>query len=211
MMEYVEIAGWLGTLLTFTAYSMRNMLPLRMIALASNIAFMTYGALVPVYPMLVLHMGLFPLNAFRLYEIRRGMKRMKEVRSGKQPLDVLAPFLKTKTYKEGDIIFSQGDKPDKVYLLETGTISLPEVDVTLEGPNLFGEMAYFTSAPERTTSAICAGDCTIAAIDGKTFMGLYRQHPEFGHYVVTLIATRLITSDPARRAAYEGFVPPAEE
>ncbi|SFS15241.1 Crp/Fnr family transcriptional regulator [Yoonia litorea] len=210
MMAYVEIAGWLGTLLTFTAYSMRNMLPLRIIALAANLAFMTYGALVPVYPMLVLHLGLFPLNAFRLYEIQRGMRRMKEVRSGKQPLDVLTPFLKTKAYKKGDTIFSQGDKPDKVYLLETGAISLPEVNVRLEGPSLFGEMAYFTNAAERTTSAVCASDCTIAAVDGKTFMGLYRQHPEFGHYVIALIASRLITSDPARRAAYEGFVVKAE-
>jgi hypothetical protein len=47
-------------------FSMRSMRALRLVAIASNIAFITYGAMGNLYPILVLHSLLLPLNVFRL-------------------------------------------------------------------------------------------------------------------------------------------------
>lgn len=204
-MGYLEIFGWLGALFTLGAYSMRSMLPLRCVALAANFAFITYGSLVPVYPMLVLHLFLLPLNTYRLWEILRGMRLMKQARSGDGPLDALKPFVKPVAFSKGDVIFRRGDAPDSVYFLESGEVTLPEIGATLPAGSLFGEMAYFTNEPQRTTSAICASDCVVQTLDDKTFMMLYRQHPEFGHYVVRLIAQRLIKGSVIRPSLYDGF------
>jgi hypothetical protein len=59
-------------LMTFTTTSMRL---LRIIGIASNIAFISYALVGGMMPILVLHSLLLPLNLFRLFQIehaRRG-------------------------------------------------------------------------------------------------------------------------------------------
>lgn len=204
-MAWLELFGWLGAFLTISAYSMRSMLPLRFIALGANLSFITYGAFVPVYPMLFLHVSLLPLNLYRLREILISMKRMREGNEGERPLDALLPYLKPTPFSDGDVIFRKGDPPDRVYYIEKGMVLLPEVGVELTDGTIFGEMGYFTKAAERTTSAICVGDCEIMAIDTKNFMTIYRQHPEFTHYIIRLMAMRLIDGSQKNPDLYAGF------
>jgi hypothetical protein len=54
-------------LMTFMAKDMRV---LRTVAILSNVAFIIYGALEMLPPVLCLHLVLLPLNVFRLSEIR---------------------------------------------------------------------------------------------------------------------------------------------
>ena len=210
-MQYVEVIGWLGAIFTLGAYSMRSMLRLRITALAANLAFITYGAAAPVYPMLALHLALLPLNLFRLREILFGMSQLRKARTAEHPLEALKPFLKPTKFSDGDVIFRRGDPPDHVYFLEKGSIVLPELGETLSGRTIFGEMAYFTSANARTTSAICEGDCSIMKIDERSFMSLYHQHPEFGHFVIRLIAERLISGSRKNPEIYDGFSSAVEQ
>lgn len=61
-----ETFGWLAsslTLLTFTCADMRR---LRCAALGANAAFIAYGALAQLWPVLVLHLLLVPINLWRL-------------------------------------------------------------------------------------------------------------------------------------------------
>ena len=190
---------------------MRNMLPLRCIALAANVSFIVYGAFVPVYPMLVLHLSLLPLNLYRLIEILKSMRRMREATSTDLPIDAIRPFLKPRHFSEGDVIFLRGDPPDHVYFLEKGSVELPEIGETLTDGTLFGEMAYFTRARQRTTSAVCTSDCKIMTIDERSFMGIYRQHPEFGHFIISLIAQRLVEGSQKKPELYKGFSEDAAE
>ena len=76
----IVIAAWLAALLVFSSFFMKTMIPLRVIAIASNIAFVTYallglkyGIFGRVYPILVLHASLLRLNVLRLREIKRLM------------------------------------------------------------------------------------------------------------------------------------------
>ena len=65
-MNYVTMIGFLAAGLVIATLSMRTMIPLRIIGLASNIAFVTYGVLFGSIPTVILHSILFPLNVYRL-------------------------------------------------------------------------------------------------------------------------------------------------
>jgi hypothetical protein len=49
----------------------KTMAALRLFAIASNIAFIGYGYLGHMHPILLLHAGLLPLNVWRLWQTRR--------------------------------------------------------------------------------------------------------------------------------------------
>jgi CRP/FNR family transcriptional regulator, cyclic AMP receptor protein len=52
------------------AFCMRHMAALRLTAIASNLAFIAYGASAGLDPVLMLHVLLLPLNAARLLQER---------------------------------------------------------------------------------------------------------------------------------------------
>jgi len=70
-MGYIDWLGWAAALLTLVTFSMKTMIPLSAIAIASNIAFISYGALAEIYPVVALHSTLLPFNFIRLLQMRR--------------------------------------------------------------------------------------------------------------------------------------------
>ena len=67
-MSITEPIGYLASALVLATFSMRDMAALRWMAIASNLAFIGYGSLADVGPVLVLHLLLLPLNLARLRE-----------------------------------------------------------------------------------------------------------------------------------------------
>jgi len=66
----VEWVGWLASALVLATFCMRGMVGLRLTAIASNLAFIAYGASAGIDPVLMLHVLLLPLNALRLAQAR---------------------------------------------------------------------------------------------------------------------------------------------
>lgn len=190
-MVWFDVAGWLGALLTAGAYSMRNMKWLRIVAVGANLSFITYGFAASVWPMLVLHLFLLPLNLFRLMEITRASARLHLSRYAPDPLAPLKPFLKRTSFDEGHVLFQKGDTADRVYVVEEGEVGLPELGKSLGPGALIGEVALFDPSRSRTASAICKTPCRLATIDEVDFMRLFHQSPEFGVYILRLVADRL--------------------
>lgn len=56
---------------------MTTMVPLRMLALTSNLLFSLYGLVGHIYPVLVLHVVLMPINLTKLVEIRSRARAAK--------------------------------------------------------------------------------------------------------------------------------------
>lgn len=71
-MNLVEPLGYLASALVLATFCMRDIVTLRWMAIASNLAFMAYGALADVGPVLALHLMLLPVNMVRLAESLRG-------------------------------------------------------------------------------------------------------------------------------------------
>ena len=60
-----ELLGYAAAGLVLATFCMRDMLSLRVVAIASNIAFISYGALAEISPVLLLHVVLLPVNTQR--------------------------------------------------------------------------------------------------------------------------------------------------
>ena len=75
-----EPLGYVASTLVFATFWMRTMLPLRLVAIASNVAFIGYGWLVGIKPVLMLHLSLLPMNVYRLVQARRAALRRRKPR-----------------------------------------------------------------------------------------------------------------------------------
>ena len=65
-MNVIQLIGYFASALDLATFCMRNMVALRYVAIASNLAFIAYGALADIGPVLVLHLLLLPVNVVRL-------------------------------------------------------------------------------------------------------------------------------------------------
>ena len=75
-MQTPELIGYLASTLVFATFYMKTMMPLRTVAIASNVAFITYGYLGGMAPILILHVALLPLNLWRLHQTQQLVKRV---------------------------------------------------------------------------------------------------------------------------------------
>jgi hypothetical protein len=67
-MNEVDLLGYAAALLVLATFCMRDMVSLRVLAIASNLAFLGYAALAGIHPVLMLHALLLPMNVWRLVE-----------------------------------------------------------------------------------------------------------------------------------------------
>lgn len=104
---------------------------------------------------------------------------------------------KQENFKEGDIIFREGDSGNDFYLIVSGEISIQveenEVARIKQG-QIFGEMAMLDDAT-RTASAIAAGPSLVFSIT-RDILG--SKMPKFANKVIVSIARQL--SDKLREA-----------
>jgi CRP/FNR family cyclic AMP-dependent transcriptional regulator len=64
-----DAAGYLASVLLVMAFCMKNIVSLRLIAIASNVAFLTYAIGLGLFPMGLVHAILLPVNCWRLWHV----------------------------------------------------------------------------------------------------------------------------------------------
>jgi hypothetical protein len=65
-MSWIDFVGFGASAMVLATFCMTRMLPLRLFAIMSNILFGAYGYLDHLYPVLLLHLVLLPVNCLRL-------------------------------------------------------------------------------------------------------------------------------------------------
>jgi len=65
----IDAIGYLAASLVFATFWMRSMSTLRGVAIASNLAFIAYGYIGDLMPVLLLHLLLLPVNVLRFSEL----------------------------------------------------------------------------------------------------------------------------------------------
>jgi CRP/FNR family cyclic AMP-dependent transcriptional regulator len=184
-----------------TSSFVKTMVPLRGLAVLSNVGFMIYGLLHPLPIMALLHATLLPINFVRFSEMLRLTRR---VRAASQSADLsglwLKPYMKASRKKAGEVLFAKGDTADHLYYLAEGRIEIVEIGQTLEAGRMFGEIAFFSPSRRRTATARCLDDCLVLSVNEHTVRELYYQNPSFGFELVGLVAARL-SADSARLSA----------
>jgi hypothetical protein len=67
-MNIWDAVGYLASAFVFAAFCMKDMIPLRLVAVCSNVAFLTYGLALGLIPVWLLHAILLPINCWRLWQ-----------------------------------------------------------------------------------------------------------------------------------------------
>ena len=179
--------------------TVKTMIPLRWLAIGSNVGFVAYGALHPSYPMLLLHAMLLPINLLRLREMIRLTRRVAAVSAEADRSGVwLRPYMRAAKRRKGSVLFRKGDRGDRLYLLAEGRIELVEIGASITPGEIFGELAFFSPDRRRALTARCAESSTVLSIDERTVRELFYQNPAFGFKLVEHVAGRL--SADVRRA-----------
>ncbi len=190
-MSYIELFGWAAAATTFASHSMKTMLPLRLAAICANLLFITYGTLNSALPVLVLHIGLLPLNCFRLVQIVRTTRQVRAANPASGLPAGLVSLLSPVAVDEDAVIFRRGDPADRIYFIKSGRVLLEEIGAEMHAGELFGEVAFFSENRTRTLTARCLGRCELAAMSEAEFTRFYYQDPAFGFFLLRLLARRL--------------------
>jgi CRP/FNR family transcriptional regulator, cyclic AMP receptor protein len=191
-MSVGELSGYLAAGLVFLTFYMKTMVPLRVIGLCSNCAFIIYGYLGGLYPVLVLHLILLPLNGLRLREMLQLTQQVRETAHGDlNVMDWLKPFASPRQVHAGEVLFQKGDAASDMFIVVSGRFRLAETGIEIEPPNVVGEFGLL--APERTRSQTleCVEEGTLLQISYSQVEQLFFQNPKFGFHFLKLITQRL--------------------
>ncbi len=190
-MRIGEIAGYLAAVLVFLTFYMKTMIPLRIIGICSNCMFILYGSLDGLYPVLVLHLILLPLNGLRLREMLRLTKQVRRAAQGDLNMDWLRPFTSTHRARSGDVLFRKGDTADAMFFVVSGRYRLTEFGIDIPSGEIVGELGLFALNKSRTQTLECIGDGELMKISYEQVKQLYYQNPQFGFYFIQLTTRRL--------------------
>jgi len=208
-MSWVEAAGYFASALVFATFCMKTMIPLRLVAIASNVAFIAYGFAGHIYPVFILHSVLLPMNVWRTVEMLRLVKRVEAAATGDLSIDWLKPFMKGERHKAGAVLFRRGDEADRLYMLLTGKIMLEEIAQVLNPGIVFGEIALFSADHRRTQTAKCLTDIELLWISERDLAQLCYQNPAVAFHLLRLISSRLSSDSSRARAAEASAAAPA--
>jgi len=192
MSGWQEFIGYLGTGLAFMTFYMKAMLPLRYIAVSSNAAFIVYGYYTGMYPVLVLHLMLLPLNIVRIVELQRLMAQVALAGQGEVSIEVLLPFMTRHSFKAGDTLFRKHDPAREMYYILQGVVRIEEVGMDIGPGQVAGIMGVFAPARTRPWDAVCQTDGEMLMLSEKKLMEICYQNPQLGMSVTRLVTQRAI-------------------
>ncbi len=202
-MRFAEIIGYVAAALVFATFSMKTMVPLRVVGICSNLFFIAYGYLNPAYPLLVLHCMLLPLNIFRLRQMQSLVKETKEAFEGDLDMNWIKPFTTTRAIAPGEVLFRKGDAANEIIFIMSGSLRIPELGIAVPPGEVVGELGMLSPDKVRTQSAICVDGGQILVITYDQVRQLFFQNPKFGYYFMQISARRLFENMKRMQAEIE--------
>jgi CRP-like cAMP-binding protein len=187
-----HLAALAGIALVVAGAFVRTMMPLRWLAVGSNLGLLLFGALHPSTVTLITAGALLPINLWRAVEVTRLTRRVSRAGVDADLAGLwLKPYMRTRRLKSGQTLFVKGAPADRLYLLVRGPLVLVEIGLAIEPGRIFGEIGLFSPDGRRTQTARALGDCQLLEIDGRTVRQLFYQNPAFGFHLIGLLAGRL--------------------
>lgn len=197
-LSFATALGLIGVGFAFSSFLMRRMMPLRALALASNVFLIAYYVIAlgshieSQLPGLLLQALLLPVNAWRLWDLHRLVRSIESASDDTPITEWLIPHMRRKLFKAGTTLFEKGDVADELIYIASGTLRLPEIGVTRGPGELMGEIGLFSPDRKRTATVVCETDCVLYRMTARTIHLLYFQNPKLGFYLIRLIVQRLL-------------------
>lgn len=187
-----EIFGYIASILVFATFYMRTMLPLRIVAVASNIAFITYAAIDGLTPILILHSALLPLNLLRLMQIRELGEQVERASSHEFSAAAILPFMRKRVVRVNEVLFSANDLAEELFYIVEGEVFLPEVQQSVGPGSFIGEIALFSASGRRTATAIARTNGVVMTLSKKAVLAALLQSPQLGIHLLRIITARML-------------------
>ena len=184
--------GFIGAVLTLASYLMKSMMPLRLVALSANIFFVVYGYLESALPSLMLYAAMIPINAKKVWEMKKLVRAIENAKSETPVSEWLLPHMTRREVKAGTTLWHRGDKATEMLYVEKGQLKLQEYDELIGPGSLVGEIGLFAPDNRRTRTIVCATDCTLYGLSAEAMALLYYENPKLGYHVMRLIVARLM-------------------
>ncbi len=200
-MTFGALAGYIASVLVFATFCMKTIVPLLIVAVASNVFFLLYGLLEGLVPILLLHLALLPLNLLRLAQLRVSAREIEEAFQESFSPNAILPLMQDVPLEAGSVIFRIGEPSDAVYLIGEGSVQLPELGIRLQPGDIFGEIGLFSDHGERTASAVMHEAGLLYRLDRKDLASALVQHPRMGIHLLRLITRRLMQNATSDRPA----------
>ena len=201
-MTLFELLGYAGGALVFATFYLKTMIRLRLVAIASNVVFIIYAYMGHLVPILVLHILLLPLNVWRLFEVRQLIAKVRaSAQTGMQAPELIVPYLRSVWRSKGEAIFSRGDDADCVYYLFEGSVRLQDKNLIVPQGQMIGINGIFSLEHQRTDTAVCLSDVELGVISKDKILELFYQSPDFGAFLIRMVAQRAALDTQPRAAS----------
>jgi len=153
---------------------------------------MAYGLGARIYPILILHAILLPLNCIRLVQMRALIRKVRDAAQGELSMQWLMPFMHRRHVAKGETLFRRGDPAMELYLILSGSIRLVDIAVSVGPGSVLGEIGIFAPTAERMDTAMCETDVDVGVVGNDKVLQLYHQNPKLGFYLIRLVIQRLL-------------------
>jgi CRP/FNR family transcriptional regulator, cyclic AMP receptor protein len=191
-MSIGEVFGYIASVLVFATFYMKTMVPLRLVAIASNAAFIIYASIGGLTPILILHVMLLPLNVLRLLQIRAFSRQVERAAREDFSIEALLPLMRRREIDANETLFSLGERADELYYILDGVLFLPELQREVGPGNFLGEFALFAQSGRRSATAIARTRVTLMSLSRSAVFAALLQHPRLGIHLLKLITARFL-------------------
>src|SRR6201987_5918571 len=191
MMHWSDLLNSGASLFIVATASTKTMVPLRILAIATNCILITYFTVMHAWVPLALQAFALPLNGWRLYQMVVLIRNVRDAIRGKPSLDWLKPFMSERRFRKGDLLFAKGETADEMFYIMTGRYVLAEPGIEIPPGHLVGELAMLAPDNRRTATLECIEEGSVLSITYEQVEELYYQNPTFGFYLLKLATARL--------------------
>jgi len=194
------VLGIIGAVLMVASYLMKNMLPLRIVALSANVFLVAYAFIGGSWPTMLLYTAMIPINLKKVSEIRKLIKAIEQAKADTPLAEWLLPHMKRREVKAGTTLWKKDDVATEMVYVHSGRLRLLEHDAVMDPGSLVGEIGLFAPENRRTGSIVCETDCTLYSLSADGMAQLYYLNPKLGFHVMRLVVARLLHDAEEARA-----------
>ncbi len=190
-MHWADLATSGASLFIVATATTKTMVPLRIITISANVFFSLIFADLHLWLPMALQIVALPLNSYRLYQMLDLIKNVRTAVGGNTTMEWLKPFMTSRSFKTGDILFAKGEPADRMFCTVTGRYRLRELGIELKPGEVVGELAMLAPDNRRTATLECIESGRALSITYEQVEQLYYQNPTFGFYFLRLATARL--------------------
>jgi hypothetical protein len=190
-MHWGDLFNSVGSLFIVATASTKTMVPLRILAIVANCFLLAFYAVGHEWLPFALQTVALPLNAWRLRQMVLLIKNVRGAIRGNTSMDWLKPFMVSRRFKKGDILFAKGETATEMFCTVTGQYRLIELGIDVKPGQVVGELAMVAPDNRRTATLECIEDGEALSITYEQVEQIYYQNPTFGFYFLRLATARL--------------------